>query len=157
MPTFSPALVANERPLLYLDSTLFVNIGLWLVLFLVLRYLLWDPMIRLLTAREQGLGGSRDDAEELRATAASLKKQWEDKLREGRATALASREKHKQSAGREEASVLAAAREEVQAVVLTQRSALAAQRETLTAELKGVMPSLAAQVASKVLGREVQS
>ena len=51
-------LVANERPLINIDVTLFVNLGVWAVLFFFLRAVLWKPMLDLIDAREAGTEGA---------------------------------------------------------------------------------------------------
>ena len=56
-----------------------------------------------------------------------------------------------------EAEISAKAREEVQAAVEQQRATIATQRRVVQAELVGVIPVIAAEIASKVLRREVRS
>ena len=66
-------LVANERPLINVDVTLLINLGLWFALFLFLRATFWGPMLALITAREEGTEGSRAEATRLDAEAKELR------------------------------------------------------------------------------------
>jgi F-type H+-transporting ATPase subunit b len=150
-------LVANERPLINVDVTLLINIGLWILLFIVLRPLLWDPMIKLISAREAGMGGSRDKARELEADAKLKKAEYEAAMKRARATASDAREKLRNDAKKKESEIVAQARQQTQAALESQRAQLASQRGQLTTEMNALVPQLASDIASKVLGREVRS
>lgn len=150
-------LVANTRPLINFDSTLLINIGLWLVLFFLLRGLLWEPMLKLIAAREGGTEGARAQARTLQTEARKLREEYEAKLKVTRAEAAAERERTRSEAQTREAKMLADARVKVNAAVERQREELATQRDAVRTELQQTIPALASALASKVLGREVQS
>jgi F-type H+-transporting ATPase subunit b len=150
-------LVANERPLINVDVTLLINIGLWILLFIVLRPLLWDPMIKLIGAREAGMGGSRDKARELEADAKQKKTEYEAALKRARATASEEREKLRNDAKKKESEIVAQARQQTQAALESQRAEIRAQRDKLASEMNTLVPVLASDIATKVLGREVRS
>jgi F-type H+-transporting ATPase subunit b len=149
--------LASERPLISFDGTLVINIALWLLLFLVLRPLLWEPMIKLLGAREGGVGGSRDKATETAARASELRAKYDGALKAARSQAAADRDALRAGAMREEAEILASARASVTERVEAQRGQLASQRKQLRAELDVLVPQIAKDIASRALGREVAS
>jgi F-type H+-transporting ATPase subunit b len=149
--------LASERPLISFDGTLVLNIALWLLLFVVLRPLLWEPMIKLLGAREGGVGGSREQASETAARASDLRAKYESALKTARSQAAADREALRAGAMREEAEILSSARASVTERVEAQRAQLATQRKQLRAELDGLVPQIAKDIASRALGREVAS
>ena len=150
-------LVANERPLINIDVTLFVNLGVWAVLFFFLRAVLWKPMLDLIDAREAGTEGARAQAAALSAEAKGLEAKLTAQLAAARAAAASERDALRAEGARRDAEIGAKVRDEVHAAVEKQRAALAAQRAAVRAEVAGVVPALAAEIASKVLRREVRS
>ena len=150
-------LVANERPLINIDATLFINIVLWLILFLLLRPLLWAPMLKLIAARESGMEGSRDDAKHLEKEARTRKAEYEAAQKKARAGAAAERDSMRADAKKKEAEILAVARGRIQTAMDAQRSEIRKQRDAVQAEIRATIPVLASEIASKVLGREVRS
>jgi F-type H+-transporting ATPase subunit b len=150
-------LVANERPLINIDGTLFINVLLWIVLFVMLRGLLWKPMLRLIAAREAGMQGSRETARDLELDAQKKRVEFEDAQRKARSAATEERDRIRGEGSRTEAQLLADARREVNEMVDKQRAEINAQREQLRTEIRATVPALAGDIASKVLGREVRA
>ncbi|MEI8256531.1 MAG: ATP synthase F0 subunit B [Deltaproteobacteria bacterium] len=150
-------LVANERPLINVDATLFINIGLWIFLFVALRGLLWEPMIKLITAREAGMQGSRDKAGSLQTDAKATKAAYDLAMKQARESAQQGRDKLRADGKKKEAEILATARDTTQASLDAQRASLRTQSETLRSDIRASVPQLASEIASKVLGREVRS
>ena len=150
-------LVANERPLINIDVTLFVNLGVWAALFFFLRAVLWKPMLDFIDAREAGTEGARAQAAALNAEAKELESKLSTKLSAARAEATVARDALRAEGAKRDAEISAKAREEVHAAVEKQRAELAAQGKAVRAEVAGVVPALAAEIASKVLRREVRS
>ena len=156
MHTIPLVLVANQRPLINIDATLFINIGLWLLLFIVLRPLLWTPMLKLISAREAGTSGSRDSARELEHDARAKEAEYLAAQRTARTNAAAEREKLRNDALKRESEILAQARGRMTAAVESQRAEIKKQRELLRGQIKAQVPALATDIATKVLGREVR-
>jgi F-type H+-transporting ATPase subunit b len=150
-------LLANERPLINIDATLFLNMALWVFLFIVLRGLLWNPMLKLIQARETGMEGARVEARKLEKEGAELRTEYEAAQRSARASASEERDKIRADAKRKEAELLAEARNASQTAVDAQRAEIQKQRATLEQEIKSTVPVLASDIASKVLGREVRA
>ena len=86
------ALVANERPLINIDITLLLNLGLWFVLFFFLKSTFWGPVMDLIEAREKGTEGARAEAATLEARAKKLREQVAEKLRGARPDATPQRD-----------------------------------------------------------------
>lgn len=157
MPLSPLLLLANERPLINVDVTLFVNLGVWAALFFILRAVLWRPMLDLIDAREAGTEGARSRAAALDVEAKELKAKLTAALAAARAAATSDRDALRAEGAKRDAEITAKVREEVHAAVEKQRAELAAQRKAVRAEVAGVIPALAAEIASKVLRREVRS
>jgi F0F1-type ATP synthase membrane subunit b/b' len=148
-------LVANERPLINVDVTLLINLGLWFALFLFLRATFWGPMLALITAREEGTEGSRAEATRLDAEAKKLRAELDARTKEARQVALRQREALRVEGLRQEAELTTKVRAEVADDLTRRRAELATQREALRAEVKSVVPGLARDIAARVLRREV--
>lgn len=157
MPNVLALLVANERPLINIDVTLLLNLGVWLALFFLLRATLWKPMLALIDAREAGTAGARDEAARLDAEAKTLKGSLDEGLAAARSSAAKAREALRADGARTEVELLGKAREEVNAAVEKQRADIAAQRAKLQGEVMALVPELAQGIAARVLRREVRS
>ena len=149
-------LVASERPLINIDVTLLINISLWLVLFLFLRATLWKPVLALINAREERTEGARAEARRIEATAQDKRKELEGALREARNRAAAARDKLREEGLQAESTLLQQVRAEVAQKLERQRAELRTQRERLRAEVRVSVPSFAADIVRRILGREVQ-
>ncbi len=157
MPAPFLLLVANERPLINIDITLLLNLGVWLALFFFLRAVLWKPMLDLIEAREAGTEGARKAAADLDRDARDLKDRLSKELTAARADAAAQRDALRAEGVKRDAEIAAKVRGEVSAVVEKQRAELAAQGQRVRAEVMASVPALATDIASKVLRREVRS
>ena len=157
MPNVLALLVANERPLINIDVTLLLNLGVWVVLFFFLRATLWKPMLALIDAREAGTAGAREEAARLDTEAKTLKGSLDEQLAVARSSASKAREALRAEGVRAEADLQGKAREEVNAAVEKQRADIAAQRAKLQGEVMALVPELAQGIAARVLRREVRS
>jgi F-type H+-transporting ATPase subunit b len=157
MPNVLALLVANERPLINIDVTLLLNLGVWLALFFLLKATLWKPMLALIDAREAGTAGAREEAARLDAEAKTLKGSVDAQLAAARASAAKAREALRADGARTEAEVLGKARTELNALIEAQRADIAGQRAKLHGEVMALVPELAQGIAAKVLRREVRS
>lgn len=154
MPNVLLALVANERPLINIDITLLLNIGLWFVLYFFLKSTFWGPVMDLIEAREKGTDGARANAATLEADAKKLREQVDEKLRAARGDASKAREALRLDGSRQEAEVLAKVRSEVTALLDTERAALDTRRSELRRDVLAAVPALASDIARKALRQE---
>ncbi len=149
--------LASTRPLINVDGTLVLNIVLWILLFGILRGLLWEPMIRLFAARERGTEGSRADARELDKEARTRREQYEHEHRKARSDAAGERDRLRGEGLKLETEILSAARATINAKLEAQRAELRTQRDAMRTEIRATIPALAGDIATRVLGREVPS
>ncbi len=157
MPAPFLLLVANERPLINIDVTLLLNLGVWLTLFFFLRAVLWKPMLDLIEAREAGTEGARKLAASLEHDAKDLREKLTKELSAARVSAAADRDALRAEGAKRDAELTAKVREEVNAQVGAQRAEIAAQKIKVRGEIMALVPSLATDIATKVLRREVRS
>jgi F-type H+-transporting ATPase subunit b len=150
-------LVAAEDapPLIDLDGTVFVQFGLFLVLFIVLSQILWKPFLKLRDERQAGMGGAREQAEEMGAKSRELTDRYDRKVAETKAKATDERNKLRVEAANREREILEAARQKAQAAQGAARKKIAEQSEAAKGKLEVEAAALAKTVAGRVLGREV--
>lgn len=138
-----------------LDGTLFVQMGVFFVAFLVLRALVFNPIMSLVEAREAAVGGAKVEADKMQADAESRRDHFESEMR--RVTAEANTER---DALRGEAQDLARkltdeARAESAQAMASAKAKLDADADKIRAEARATIPGLAKEIASKLLDRSV--
>lgn len=149
-------LAAEEIPLIDLDGTVFVQFGLFLVLFVVLSQILWKPFLKLRDERQAGMGGAREEAEEMTAKTRDLNASYDKKVAETKAKASDERNKLRAEAAQREHEILDAARAKATAAQTAARETIAKQSAAAKQKLEAEAALLAKAVAKRVLGREVQ-
>jgi F-type H+-transporting ATPase subunit b len=124
-----------------LDGTVFVQLAMFFVAFGVLYVLVFKPMVALIEAREQAIDGAKDEAKHLEHDVREKQAAFENELRKVR------------SSGGEERDRL---RTETTSLVTDAKTRLAAEAGVARSELAAKNGDLAREIASKVIGREVQ-
>jgi F-type H+-transporting ATPase subunit b len=144
-----------EVPLIDIDSTLWIQLALFLLLLAFLSRVVFRPYLRLRDAREANMEGGRKEARALSEEAATRLHEYESRLAQARQRGADERARiHAEGVARE-AEILAAARAEAQKGLDVARGALAAQAGTLRAEMKPRAGEIATAIATKLVGRSV--
>jgi F-type H+-transporting ATPase subunit b len=139
-----------------LDGTVFVQLGMFFVAFLVLYTLVFKPMVALLEAREQAIDGAKDEAKHLEQEVKDKQATFEAELRKVRGTAGEERERLRAEGLELERKLLESVRGETTTLVREAGERLLVEAKRVRAELSHSQPELAREIASKVIGREVQ-
>ncbi len=145
-----------EGSIVDLDGTVFVQLGLFFIAFLVLYALVFRPMVALLDAREQAIDGAKEEAKELEADVGAKQATFEAELRRVRASSSEERDRLRGEGQELERKLLEQVRGETQALVNDARARLDSEARVARAELSAQNGELAREIASRVLGREVQ-
>ena len=139
------------------DLTFLAQLVLFTTFIVVMKPMLFDPLLRVFEERERRTEGAKDEAREMDEEAIQLSKRYEAELEKAHKVAAAEREKARLETAKIEAKILAEARAEV-AVILEQGKARnASEVKQMRDDLEKGRPALAAEIASKMVGREVQS
>ena len=138
-----------------LDLSVVYQIVLFLVLWFVLSKVLFRPYLNLLEEREGKTTGARQGTADLEREGADLKAQYEERIAQAQAAGGAAKEVILQDARRRREQVLSQARQEAAATLEHARRDVASQmardRQLAAAEAATV----ARQMASKILGRNL--
>jgi F-type H+-transporting ATPase subunit b len=137
------------------DFTFLVHLVAFAVLVMILKPLLFDPLLKLFEERERRTEGAKLLARRMDEQAGELLLRYEAELEAVRRTAALERERLRTEGAKLEAQILAEARAEVARLVEQGREKLEAERRSLRTELSARAAEIARDIASRVLGREV--
>jgi F-type H+-transporting ATPase subunit b len=140
-----------------LDLSLFVQLGFFVVLLLVLKPTLFDPMMRLFEEREKRIEGTRRKASKEDERSAKALAKYEAALAKAREEGAAERDALRAAGAKKEADILARVRAQTAATLDQGRGALAQETATARSGLDRDAAALGRDIASRVLGREVTS
>lgn len=148
------AAAAGGGVTLDLDRTIVVQMVLFLVLIIVLKPLLFDPVLRVFEQREQRTEGARAEARALQERAGELLRKYEKELEHLRHVTAEERERLRGEASKLEADILNEAREASSRIVEEGRLRIDREVRAIEQDLSARTDELARSMASKVLGRE---
>lgn len=123
----------------------------------LLKPLLFDPLLKVFEERERRTEGAKVEARHMDERAGELLKKYEAELDTVRREAARERETLRAETARLEAKIMAEARAEAAEVLEAGKAKIRLEMQTLREELVRQRPELAAEIASRILGREVQS
>jgi F-type H+-transporting ATPase subunit b len=147
--------LASGHPLIDLDLTVLVQFGLFLLLFLVANKLLFQPYLALRERRKAGIEGARGEAERMTAQADAKLADYEKQLASARNRANEEGRKVRAEATTHEKDVTDKARAETQKSIDEATAKMKQETEAARLQLLPQANTLAKQIASKLLGREV--
>ena len=138
-----------------LDISILYQAVLFVILWLVLNKLLFQPYLKLLEEREHKTIGAQQDSFDLDREGARLRAQYLEKIAQAQSAGYAAKERILQAAREEREKVLGQARQEAADHLerVRQEIAAAVEKERRLASAEGA--AVAADMVSKVLGRRV--
>lgn len=139
-----------------LDGTVFVQLTMFFVAFFVLRSLVFKPMLGLLEAREEAIDGAKEQAKRLDVEVKAKQATFEAELRKVRGASSEERDRLRAEGLELERTLLDKVRVETQNLVANAKAQLDAEAQRARQTLAAQRADLAREIASKVLGREVQ-
>jgi len=146
-----------EVQLLDIDGTVFVMLGIFLVLLGILWLFLWKPYLRVRDERVCRIEGAREKATQLEADAAARLTRIEIGLAEARRAGLAETTKLRTEAQAREQKIITEAQDAARKMMIEARAKLDAALATEKANLQQQTSLLGRQIAEKTLGRRLAS
>ncbi len=147
--------LAAGHPLIDIDLTVLVQFGLFLILFVVSNKLLFQPYLALRERRRTGIEGARAEAERMTAQAEGKLADYEKQLASARHRANEEGRKVRGEGIAHEKEVTDKARAEAQKAIDEASARMRAETDAARLQLLPQASTLAKQIASKLLGREV--
>lgn len=149
------ASAAKDPPLVDLDNTVFIQLGVFVVTALALSHFLFKPYLRLRVQREEGIEGARDTAKRMDEQARAQGADYETKLARAKLKAAEERTKLRTEAVTREREIVDKARSLTQATVEEARRTLEGDAKAARAALEPRTQEIARTVVKRILGREV--
>lgn len=137
------------------DLTFVLQMVVFATLIVVLKPLLFEPVLRIFQEREQRTEGARDSARAMQEEAGELLSRYEKELAKVHDVARQERDRVRAEAAKVEAEVMAQARETANHILDEGRKRLDDERRQLQFALGRESERLARNVAEAVLGRSL--
>jgi len=137
------------------DLSFLAQVVLFVAFITLLKPLLFDPLLRVFEEREKRTEGAKQEARTMDAEAGELLTRYEAELDKVRREAGIERERLRAEVAQVEARIMAEARAETARILDAGKARISAEVTELRKELEKTKPELAAQIASRMLGREV--
>lgn len=138
-----------------LDVTIFIQAGIFLLVLFGLNPILLKPIQRIIEARHAGTGGKTADTARLTAEASEKQREYEDRIAAVRKDAGATREALRNEGRKDERELVEQARNRAEETLKKGRAEIETQATTVRNTLNSDVDSLAQQLATKVLGRDI--
>ncbi|HEY3815733.1 MAG TPA: ATP synthase F0 subunit B [Polyangiaceae bacterium] len=138
------------------DWTFMVQVVLFIVLTLILKPVLFDPMLKLFEEREKRIDGAKLQARRIDEKSVHALTKYEGEMEKARTAGGLERDKIRVEAMKREQEILAAVRASAAKTLDDGKRAAHAEADRARATLKGDATAMARDLASRVLGREVQ-
>jgi F-type H+-transporting ATPase subunit b len=151
------SLVSGGGVVVDFDITLVAQIVLFFLLFLILKPILFSPMLKLFEEREKRIDGAKNEARLMFSEADAKVAEYDKQLAEVKQKASEEREKLRADGQRQEQQILSKVRADTNSIVEEGKAKISVQAEALRVELGAQTQAFAKEIASQVLGREVQS
>jgi F-type H+-transporting ATPase subunit b len=152
----SPRTLAMSGSPIDLDfnNVVLFQVVIFVTLILVLKPLLFDPMLKVFALREERTEGARTTARELEEKAGELLTRYEAELSRVSQAATEERDSRRAETVKLEAQILNEARAAVAKIVEEGRHRIETEQNAIRFELGKQSERLAGDIASRVLGRE---
>ena len=147
-------LLAGESPI-DLDGSFFVQLGIFIAAFFILRSLVFRPVLGLFDAREHAVQGSKQKAEQLEREAEQTRERFEAELRRVRQAANEERDRQRAQAQQLARELTERARRENTATLSSAKAQLELQAVDARKKASAEGPVLARQIAERLLGRSM--
>lgn len=122
-----------------------------IILYVVLRKVLFAKVTQFMESRTKSIKDSLENAENMKAEASELRKQYEKQLSEAREKGEKIVEDARQKASREADSIISVAKEQAEGILNKAMEDIVRERELMYREVRGSIAGLALAAASKVI------
>lgn len=140
-----------------LDASLVVQVGLFILLLVILKPLLFDPMLKLFDAREEKTTRTRREATKEDERSAKALAKYEGILAKAREAGGLERDQLRAEGQKKESEILSLVRAQATTTIEDGRKNIANEGKTARGALEAEASQLGKAIASRVLGREVST
>jgi len=137
------------------DWTLGLQFVNFIILLIILNKLLYKPLMNIIAERRQAIEGSHDRAKSLEADIEYKMQRYQQQLNDAKSAANDERNKLKKAATEEETKILSEAQGKATVRLQAIKAQVGEEATAASKALKSDAESLAGQIATKILGREL--
>lgn len=137
------------------DWTLGLQFVNFIILLVILNKMLYKPLAKIISERREAIEGSHDRAKSLEADIEEKMQRYQQQLSEAKIAANAERSELKKTATAEETKILSDAQGKATTRLQAIKSQVGDEAAAASKTLKNEAESLAGQIATKILGREL--
>ena len=145
-------IVLSGGSIIDFDGTSILQLGIFFLTFIVLRMLIFKPVMAVFEAREQAIDGVREKAAGLQDEAAQYQQTFDTKMRKMRLAASEERERLRQDGIRLEQSILHNVRTEVQDELSAAKSRLDQEAQRARTQVQAQSQELAQHMVNQLVG-----
>ena len=149
-------LVMSSAVTVDLDPTFIAHLVLFTAFVVLMKDLIFDPLLKVFEERERRTHGAIDAARKMDEQAIALKQELDGKLEGIRRDAAVDREQVRERVKKLESELMAEARDAMTRELDTGIAKIQLEVGEIRSDLEAHRAPLAAEIASKVLGREVR-
>jgi F-type H+-transporting ATPase subunit b len=124
----------------------------FLILFGALYFLLWKPMLKMLSERKQRIAQGLEDAEQARRDRERAQAEYEERIKQAEQEREAILARAAGEGEQARAEALAQARAQAERVVAEGKEAVERERQRMLADLRGQVAALSIAAANKLIG-----
>lgn len=135
--------------------TILISLANLLIIFLILKKLLWKPVTKMMNQRQAMVDKQFADAAEAEAKAEADKAQWAEKLATADQEAAARIAEADETARRHGDRVIAEAKDKAQGILRQAEAEAELERQKATASIRDEIADVSAELAEKMLEREI--
>jgi F-type H+-transporting ATPase subunit b len=139
-----------------LNYSLFIQIGNFLLLILVLNFLLYRPILGMIEKRDSYLKSSEDEIKGLQDTVDRKMTEYEERLRMAKQDALEQKNEITRTGADEAKAILDKVRSEIPSLMEEFQEKMSQEVEKARQMLQTQSKTISLEIAEKVLGRSVQ-
>jgi F0F1-type ATP synthase membrane subunit b/b' len=149
-------MLANILKQLGINETLWIQLGVFIALFIFLKVVFFGPFLRLIELREKETGGTEKDAAEINARAATQEAEYQSKISAAKKHSREAAEVILAKAKNDAAVRVAKAREESKTKIETGRAALDSEDTLNNKDLQSNVDGLASTIVAKLMKTKVE-
>ena len=139
-----------------INGSLFIQVGLFIFLMIVLNQIFFKPFLRFLEERQAKIEGDEKEAVRLQGEAERRRLQFEEGLNKGQLQALGEKGSIVDAGSREGKSFVDKAQQEVDQELPRIKAQIGQESRQVAADLERRQGQMAKEIAEKLLGRGLQ-
>jgi len=139
-----------------LNYTVWIQMANFLVLIVILNFLLYKPVLKIIEKRNQKIEASKEQVRSLEETIEQKMAAYEEKVRQARTEALLQKEAVKEAGTEQGKEIIGTVREEISRKLEDFKVRLQKETDEARVSLREQTRAIAGEISEKVLGRGVR-